>query len=97
MADEQDNRVVTQHKSANRAISLAREVARTLKTVGDANLRLQRDLALAEEELRGTQLLLEGAQGDGALLEDLREAVADFGRGIIDHDELIDRAQRAHA
>lgn len=95
MGDEQP-KTVTAHTAAAKAIDALRDVAATLKLLGDENLRLEEQV----EELGETVNDLEGeaalaAEGAAAELEDWHIAIEDHERGIIDTAELYAKTIRA--
>lgn len=75
-------RVVTEHDDANQAIDTLRQIATVLKQVGDENVYLQEQVENAEEAVQAAERVAERLDG-------IAELVEDYGRGIIDRDELL--------
>lgn len=88
-------KVVTEHEEANGAIDALRDIAKTLKEVGDENVRLNK----SNNELFGQVNALEeesvAAADLDAQLESWRTSIADHERGIIDTDELYAKTIKA--
>lgn len=87
-------KVTTEHTEANDAIKCLREIAKTLKDVGDENVQLKEGNArLATLEGRVEELENAAAQDAEVVkeCEEWRELLEDFRSGIRDRDELIER------
>lgn len=104
MADTQQRpaggRVVTEHEAANAAIGELRKIAGVLKQLGDESVGYA-----TEEKVADLQSKLDDQARHISEMEHeeeehsrLLDAVADFDRGIIDRDELVNLAREmSHA
>jgi predicted nuclease with TOPRIM domain len=88
---EQPAKVTTQHKEANKAIETLREIATTLKHVGDENVELQEDYERANDHAGELEQQMSEMRADHETLESWRETIEDYQRGILDKGELFDR------
>lgn len=85
----QQAKVVTDHAEAQHAIENLRAIAVMLKAIGDENIELESRCDTLRDRLEESAVNAREAQDAWTAVTAVKELVGDFGRGLLDIDELM--------